>query len=71
MTDKNDNIRSIPTAIDKLAGDVEAMKRSLPAYLEYVEVKAQIQRTHYLALLKQGFSVEEALYITAKGEIEE
>ena len=64
-------IRSIPTAKDKLAGDVEAMKRHLPEYLEYIETKAQIQRAHYLALVKQGFKPEEALYIIAHGEIED
>lgn len=70
MSNNKDNIRSLPTAIDKVAGDVEAMKRHLPQYLEWVKAKAAIQRTHYDALIEQGFSPEEALYITAKGEIE-
>lgn len=64
-------ITTIPTALDKVAGEAEAMKRALPAFLEYIEVKAQVQRTHYLALIKQGFTAEEAIYITAHGEIED
>lgn len=67
----DDNIRILPTALDKVAGDVEAMKRHLPQYLEWIEAKAVIQRTHYDALVKQGFKPEEALYITAKGELED
>lgn len=66
-----DKIRSIPTTQDKLAGDVEAMKRHLPALLEYMEIRAQIQRAHFLALIKQGFKAEEAMYIVAHGKLDD
>lgn len=61
-------IHSFPGPQDKLAGSVEAMKRAMPAYTEYLRVKAKMQRAHYLALMGQGFSAAEALYIIAHGE---
>lgn len=59
----NDNIRAIPTAADKLNGDVEALKRSLPALVKVMQARAEMQRAHFLALRAQGFLAEEALYI--------
>lgn len=62
----NDKIHVIPTAADKLVGDVEAMKRSLPALIEVMQARAQMQRAHYVALLEAGFKPEQALFIVSQ-----
>lgn len=60
-----DKIRSIPTEQDKMAGNVQAMKRALPNLKEYLQIKAEMGRAYYDALLAEGFTPEEALYLVA------
>ena len=57
------SLTAIPTDNDQMKGAVEALKRNLPEYMEYVEIRASIQKHSYQALLKQGFNEEQALYL--------
>jgi hypothetical protein len=37
------------------------MREELPAQLEYIELQAHLTRARYMALLKQGFTHDDAL----------
>lgn len=40
---------------------LEAMKRNLPILLEYASLQAQLKRAKFLALVKEGFSEQQAI----------
>lgn len=45
---------------------LSALARDLPALLSAQEILAQLQRERYLALIKQGFTEQQALELAAK-----
>ncbi len=48
---------------DELAAAVELYKRQLPSLREYQKLSAQLHRVKYLALVKEGFTKEQALIL--------
>lgn len=48
---------------DKLLGHIEALKRALPAMMEYQTTIAKIIRARYTALTDEGFTDAQALAI--------
>lgn len=44
-----------------LKGEVERMKRELPELIAYQQLRAQLTKAHFDALVSQGFSAEQAL----------
>lgn len=43
---------------------VAEFKRNMSALLEYQAMRAKLQRAHYLALITEGFTREQALELT-------
>lgn len=55
------DIREIPTKPDEMLACVASMKRNLPAFIEHAFIVAAIKRSYYNALIKEGFSEQQAL----------
>ncbi len=64
-----DNIRPINTKPDELAGAVENMKRQMPLMLEHMALVAQLKHAYFSALVKQGFTAEQALELSKHGAL--
>jgi hypothetical protein len=47
--------------MDDMKASLAALKRNLPEQLEFMVVKATLTRTYFNALVKEGFTDEEAL----------
>ena len=58
-----DNIINIKTDKNELKADLERLKRHLDVVIEYSVLTAKITRASYNALIKEGFSEQEALYL--------
>lgn len=48
-------------AKDDLLGALEALRRELPKLIEHAAIIAQFRRAYFLALVKEGFSEQQAL----------
>lgn len=59
------NIVDLPQKKDDLKAAVDAMKRSLPAFIEMQSLIAQMRKASYDAHIKQGFTPEQALVLCA------
>lgn len=57
----------VPTAKDKMVAELEKFKREFEVLKEFKRLDAELKRTHYLALIEQGFTPSEALFIVMKG----
>lgn len=55
------NLTAIPGDADKLAGDIEKLKRSLPHLIELNRLLAAQRRALYDAYITNGFQPSEAL----------
>lgn len=67
MTDTT-NIIGLPTAKNQTRATLEELKRDLDVIIEFKKLDAELKRIHYLALIKQGFTASEALFIIMKGQ---
>lgn len=47
---------------------VRQLRDSLPGHLELCNIRAVLMRRFYLALVAQGFTVEQAVYFTTEYE---
>lgn len=56
-----DNLTVLTGTPDKQRAQIEEYKRNLPVILEFWAIDAEIKRTKYLALLRQGFNEAQAL----------
>jgi hypothetical protein len=54
------NLVDLPSR-DPLQAAVDNMARVLPAMIEHVEMLAKLRRRAYLALVREGFTKEQAL----------
>lgn len=54
-----------PDNVVPLPGTIAALRRELPRLKEYAQIKAEMGRAYYDALLAEGFTPEEALYLVA------
>lgn len=59
-----DNIRQIPTKPDEFAAAIEGMRRNLDNFIEHAKLTAAIKRAYFDALVKEGFTPEQALELT-------
>ena len=59
-----DNIRQIPTKPDEFAAAIEGMRRNLDNFIEHAKFTAAIKRAYFDALVKEGFTAEQALELT-------
>lgn len=59
-----DNIRQIPTKPDEFAAAIEGMRRNLDNFVEHAKLTAAIKRAYFDALVKEGFTAEQALELT-------
>lgn len=64
MTDKDDKVRAIPTAPDKVAGLLEQAEREWPREVKLAAYMARLMKARFDALKKEGFSAEQALELT-------
>jgi len=55
------DIREIPTKPNEMLASVASLRRNLPAFLEHAAIVAAIKRSYYNALIKEGFSEQQAL----------
>lgn len=56
------SIREVPIQErDSMLAHVAMMRRNLPAMLEMLAIDAQMRRAKYNALIKEGFSDQQAL----------
>lgn len=60
MTDDRDNVKEFPMEIQAA---VNKMKVNMTALEEYQRVTARLQREKYNALLEQGFSEQQAVFL--------
>ena len=61
-----------PTGIDigprdDFAGTMEALRRQLPALVEYLPILAEFKKAQFDALVAQGFTPAQALQLIPKG----
>ncbi|URA06848.1 hypothetical protein QAY90_gp17 [Xanthomonas phage Langgrundblatt2] len=59
-----DNIRQIPTKPDEFAAAIEGLRRNLDNFVEHAKLVAAIKRAYFDALVKEGFTAEQALELT-------
>lgn len=59
-----DNIRQIPTKPDEFAAAIEGMRRNLDNFIAHAKLTAAIKRAYFDALVKEGFTPEQALELT-------
>lgn len=59
-----DNIRQIPTKPDEFAAAIEGIRRNLDNLIEHAKLIAAIKRAYFDALVKEGFTPEQALELT-------
>lgn len=62
MSENKDLVR-VPTAQDKLRGEVEAIKRLLPVLSEAAPEIAQMRKRMFDEYLKVGFTPDQALQL--------
>ena len=48
-------------ATKELSNALEVHKRNLPYFIEYEKLQAKVVRQKFLAVIKEGFTVDEAL----------
>lgn len=58
-----DNLTLIDVAPNPLVGIVEDLKRNLETHKEFKKLDAELKKTHYDALIEQGFTEQQALYL--------
>jgi len=46
--------------------NLEVMKRSIPTMVEYYNVVAHLRHEKYKALVKEGFSADQAMFLISK-----
>lgn len=61
----NDNIHQMPTKPDEAKALLEMLTREMPALIARTNLMAQLRRANYLALVKEGFTPQEALTLVA------
>lgn len=65
MADKLTVVDSFSQKTD-LEKAVFELSRNMSAHLEYIRIRAKLQREHYEALIKEGFTDAQALELTKK-----
>ena len=48
---------------DELKNAIRTLRGNMPEFIEHAQLVAQIQRAKFLALLKEGFTPEQALLL--------
>lgn len=56
-----DNVRPITQKPDEFRAAIEGMKRNLDNFVEHAKLTAAIKRAYFDALVKEGFTAEQAL----------
>lgn len=51
----------IPQATDELRRVLEEHRRNVPLLIEYQQIQAKVTRKKFLALTREGFTVNEAI----------